>query len=42
MKSKELHIEMMRKKMARLEDETNQRSAISVDRDDAIIALQVN
>lgn len=39
-KSKELHIEMMRKKMARLEDESTQRSAISVDRDDAIIALQ--
>ena len=31
----------MRKKMARLEEESNQRSAISVDRDDAVLALQV-
>ena len=27
--------------MARLEEESNQRSAISVDRDDAVLALQV-
>jgi len=40
LKSKELHIEMMRKKMHRLEDESGQRSALSVDRDDAIISLQ--
>jgi len=40
LKSKELHIEMMRKKMHRLEEESNQRSALSVDRDDAILSLQ--
>ena len=32
---------MMRKKMNRLEEESNQRSALSVDRDDAILSLQV-
>ena len=42
LKSKELHIEMMRKKMHRLEEESNQRSALSVDRDDAILSLQVS
>ena len=42
LKSKELHIEMMRKKMNRLEEESNQRSALSVDRDDAILSLQVS
>ena len=31
----------MRKKMNRLEEESNQRSALSVDRDDAILTLQV-
>lgn len=40
LKSKELHIEMMRKKMNRLDEESNQRSALSVDRDDAILSLQ--
>ena len=42
LKSKELHIEMMRKKMNRLDEESNQRSALSVDRDDAILSLQVS
>ena len=36
-----MHIEMMRKKMNRLEIESGQRSSLAVDRDDAIATLQV-
>lgn len=41
LRSKEMHIEMMRKKMNRLEIESGQRSSLAVDRDDAVVALQV-
>jgi len=40
LRSKEMHIEMMRKKMNRLEIESGQRSSLAVDRDDAIVTLQ--
>ena len=40
LKSKHLHMDLLRKKIAQLEEKDNTRSALAIDRDDAIVTVQ--
>lgn len=40
LQSKELHIELLRKKVAQLEEKEQTRSALVIDREDAIVSVQ--
>jgi len=40
LKSKQLHMELLRKKIAQFEEKEQTRSALAIDRDDAIVTVQ--